>query len=205
MHLPAELAAAAGYYGDHWGSLTEVPVEGAVPPVHLSFPRPYEAPAVQGVDPPAWAPKPAPASAAGATEVLGTALGAAAFVALVVAGAFFTFRRGFPALKGAFGLRNAEPRPGAVVPAFFPASASVWPQPTSPPDAPVVRSHQTVVEPPPVPAPEAQYQRGPGPSAEQVEGKGTTPLVPVPAGPTAPARRGAGSALPRPRRARRPA
>lgn len=59
IHLPAELAAQPGYYGDHWGSVTEVPVEGKIPSTQVAFaPVPYQAPPSGATNPPPWAPNP---------------------------------------------------------------------------------------------------------------------------------------------------
>ena len=57
--LPAELSARAGYYGDHFGAVHNVPVQGSVPPVDVALAPLYTPPAVTGTNPPAWAPKPA--------------------------------------------------------------------------------------------------------------------------------------------------
>ncbi len=57
VHLPAELAAQPGYYGGHWGLVTEVRVEGKVPSTQVAFaPLAYQAPTNGGTNPPPWAP-----------------------------------------------------------------------------------------------------------------------------------------------------
>jgi hypothetical protein len=61
VSLPSELLARAGYYGDHFGVVHEVPVQGSVPPVPVAFPALYTPAPVTGANPPAWAPKPAAA------------------------------------------------------------------------------------------------------------------------------------------------
>ena len=185
LHLPAELAAAAGYFGDHWGALTEVPVHGAVPPLHLSFPPPYVAPAVQGVDPPAWAPKPAGTSTSVAAEVIGSALGIGAFVLVVAGGAFLVLRRAVPALKRASAPVSPRTPPGQAVPAWFPTPAPAGPHPAPPPNAPVPQPPGPTAMAPPAEAPAAAHERGQAPSPEPSAGAGAgaTPLVAVPQGP----------------------
>lgn len=58
MQLPSHLLAGAGYYGDHFGTVHEVPVEGTVPPLVVSFPAPSSPAPVSGPNPPPWAPRP---------------------------------------------------------------------------------------------------------------------------------------------------
>ncbi len=59
VHLPTHLLAQPGFYGDHWGSFTNVPLQGTVPAVTVNFPAPYTPPVPTGPVLPAWAPAPA--------------------------------------------------------------------------------------------------------------------------------------------------
>jgi hypothetical protein len=138
--LPAELSARAGYYGDQFGAVHDVPVQGSVPPVNVAFAPVYAPPRLTGPNPPAWAPKPAAVptvrtKAAGhlasAVDKSGGTAGRSSTVtlfaiavvaaALVAAGALFALKRRqlVPALAGL--LQTPAQRREADVEAFIAA------------------------------------------------------------------------------------
>ena len=138
--LPGDLAARAGYYGDQFGAVHDVPVQGSVPPVNVAFAPLYAPPVVSGPNPPAWVPKSATvlpvrtragsqvASAndksAGGTGGSKTAVLFAITIvaaAVIAAGALFGLKRRalVPALAGRF--QSPARRRAADVEAFIPA------------------------------------------------------------------------------------
>ena len=62
IHLPSEVSAGAGYYGDHFGAVHNVAMQGSVPH-SVAFSPVYTPPPTSATGPPAWAPKTTTATA----------------------------------------------------------------------------------------------------------------------------------------------
>jgi hypothetical protein len=148
VHLPAELLAQPGYYGGHWGSVTEVQVEGNIPSTLVAFaPVAYKPPASGGTNPPPSAANPAanPEPGAGplktaSTKLVGRASSVSGtlfvFIGLVVVllavlGVIGYRGHGRRRIVPALARITASPadRTAADVAAFLPSPVAAGPQP----------------------------------------------------------------------------